>query len=348
VERVAQIIGLEHHGTFSLFESREEDEYVLLEDSQYIADVLSESDAGRLVFRKRVFRDSDEDVAEEQFLNLSFAQIQRDYLRGNYPVVYEDAAQLCALQLFSEFGSQLPGDEKLLKRSIDRFTVREVKRAVGREEWRADVLHKCALLRGMAAPDARFAFVSVIGSLPYGSSMFFAVGRLADPIGLLPLKVVIGVNRTGIHFFRPIPKEYLHSAELGDLMQFGSSLKVVFFKMRVAGVLRVFQFETEQGEDICMAIQTYINDAMVKRFAPAAAKRLEEKTRQRCPEDLPAEIDEATVEQQNLEELNLRHARQTNRDLVELGGVRRRARELRIAKERMAGTRLRWETRWTD
>ena len=43
-----------------------------------------------------------------------------------------------------------------------------------------------------------------------------------------------------------MPKEYLHSAELRDIMQFGSSSQAVFFKMRVAGVLHIFQFETRQ------------------------------------------------------------------------------------------------------
>lgn len=52
--------------------------------------------------------------------------------------------------------------------------------------------------------------------------------------------------RRGVHFFRPVPKEYLHSAELRDIMQFGSSSSAVFFKMRVAGVLHVFQFDTRQ------------------------------------------------------------------------------------------------------
>lgn len=37
--------------------------------------------------------------------------------------------------------------------------------------------------------------------------------------------------------------------------------------MRVAGVLHIFQFETRQGEDICMALQTHINDIMMKRYS---------------------------------------------------------------------------------
>ena len=64
-----------------------------------------------------------------------------------------------------------------------------------------------------------------------------------------------------------VPKEYLHSAELRDIMQFGSSASAVFFKMRVAGVLHIFQFDTRQGEDICMALQTHINDIMMKRYS---------------------------------------------------------------------------------
>ncbi len=41
--------------------------------------------------------------------------------------------------------------------------------------------------------------------------------------------------------------------------------------MRVAGVLHIFQFETRQGEDICMALQTHINDIMMKRYSKAKA-----------------------------------------------------------------------------
>ena len=52
---------------------------------------------------------------------------------------------------------------------------------------------------------------------------------------MLPAKLILGINKRGVHFFRPVPKEYIHSAELRDIMQFGSSTQAVFFKMRVAG-----------------------------------------------------------------------------------------------------------------
>lgn len=127
----------------------------------------------------------------------------------------------------------------------------------------------------------------ILKVLPYGNSVFFSVRKIDDPIGLLPGRIVLGINKRGVsiifmfvipikqcapckkrimvliskclsfghlsdysflkvHFFRPVPKEYLHSAELRDIMQFGSSNSAVFFKMRVAGVLHIFQFETKQ------------------------------------------------------------------------------------------------------
>ena len=37
------------------------------------------------------------------------AQAQHDYLAGNYPVVREDAAQMCALQMQAEAGPTMLG-----------------------------------------------------------------------------------------------------------------------------------------------------------------------------------------------------------------------------------------------
>ncbi len=101
---------------------------------------------------------------------------------------------------------------------------------------------------------------------PAGNSVFFNVKRIEDPIGLLPgapphplpaasleyllrpacacrlspgapaapaAKLILGINKRGVHFFRPVPKEYLHSAELRDIMQFGSSSTAV--GVRAAG-----------------------------------------------------------------------------------------------------------------
>lgn len=44
--------------------------------------------------------------------------------------------------------------------------------------------------------------------------------------------------------------------------------------MRVAGVLHIFQFESKQGEDICMTLQTHINDIMMKRYAKTKAQQV--------------------------------------------------------------------------
>lgn len=56
---------------------------------RYIADVLAEGrvaraaaggDAARLLFKKRMFRETDEAISEPIFISLSFVQAQHDYL----------------------------------------------------------------------------------------------------------------------------------------------------------------------------------------------------------------------------------------------------------------------------
>lgn len=95
-----------------------------------------------------------------------------------------------------------------------------------REEWLADVMGRYKALEQFSKEDARLQFLRILRSLPYGNSIFFSVRRIEDPIGLLPAKLILGINKRGVHFFRPVPKEYLHSAELRDIMQFGSSTQV--------------------------------------------------------------------------------------------------------------------------
>ena len=56
----------------------------------------------RLVFKKRMFRDTDENITEPMFINLSYLQAKHDYLGGNYPVGKEDAVQLAAFQIQAE------------------------------------------------------------------------------------------------------------------------------------------------------------------------------------------------------------------------------------------------------
>lgn len=291
VEQLAGIIKLQNYNTFTLFECRRTisnkavpepavDEHILMDDNKYISDIICEfknsklSKEGyqsKLLFKKRMFRETDETITEPQFVNLSYVQAQHDYLQGNYPVVREDAAQMAALQIQAEHASTLIDNEDALMQCIEKYITKQVLMTRPREEWKQDVTSRYRALEQFSKEDARLQFLRILRSLPYGNSIFFPVKRIEDPIGLLPAKLILGINKRGVHFFRPVPKEYLHSAELRDIMQFGSSSTAVFFKMRVAGVLHIFQFETRQGEDICMALQTHINDIMMKRYSKAKA-----------------------------------------------------------------------------
>lgn len=294
VEELAGIIKLSAYSSFSLFEFRKvvagskssdagTEEYIGLDENKYIGDLLAEFKSAKersrgeilhckLVFKKKLFREADEAVTDPMFVQLSYVQLQYDYIQGNYPVGRDDAAQLSALQILVEIGfvSQ-PESCTDWTSLLERFLPRQIAITRAKQDWEVDIISRYHLMEKLTKEDARQQFLRILRLLPYGNSVFFSVRKIDDPIGLLPGKVILGINKRGVHFFRPVPKEYLHSAELRDIMQFGSSNTAVFFKMRVAGVLHIFQFETKQGEEICVALQTHINDVMLRRYSKARA-----------------------------------------------------------------------------
>ncbi|XP_027192107.1 kinesin-like protein KIN-14E isoform X2 [Cicer arietinum] len=291
VEELAGLIKLSAYTSFSLFECRKVvtsskssdpgNEYIWLDDNKYIGDLLAEFKAAKdrskgeilhckLIFKKKLFRESDDAVTDPMFLQLSYVQLQHDYILGNYPVGKDDASQLSALQILAEIGPvSTPESCTNWNSFLERFLPRQISMTRAKREWECDILSRYHSLVHLTKDDARQQFLRILRALPYGNSVFFNVRKIDDPIGILPGRIIIGINKRGIHFFRPVPKEYLHSAELRDIMQFGSSNTAVFFKMRVAGVLHIFQFETKQGEEICVALQTHINDVMLRRYSKA-------------------------------------------------------------------------------
>ncbi|CAA2968417.1 kinesin-like calmodulin-binding [Olea europaea subsp. europaea] len=294
VEELAGIIKLSSYSSFSLFECRKavagsrmpepgNEEHIGLDDNRYIGDLLADFKASKdrskgeilhckLTFKKKIFRESDEAVTDPMFVQLSYVQLQHDYVQGNYPVGRDDAAQLSALQILVEIGYIVTPESCTDWTSLlERFLPRQIAITRAKRDWELDILSRYRSMENLTKDDARHQFLQILRTLPYGNSIFFAVRKIDDPIGLLPGKIILGINKRGIHFFRPVPKEYLHSAELRDIMQFGSSNSAVFFKMRVAGILHIFQFETKQGEEICVALQTHINDVMLRRYSKARA-----------------------------------------------------------------------------
>lgn len=292
VEELAGIIKLSAYSSFSLFECRKvvagskspdpgNEEYIGLDDNKYIGDLLAEFKSAKdrskgeilhckLTFKKKLFRESDEAVTDPMFVQLSYVQLQHDYILGNYPVGRDDAAQLSALQILVEIGFvDTPESCTDWNSLLERFLPRQIAITRAKREWELDILSRYHSMEHLTKDDARQQFLRILRTLPYGNSVFFSVRKIDDPIGLLPGRIILGINKRGVHFFRPVPKEYLHSAELRDIMQFGSSNTAVFFKMRVAGVLHIFQFETKQGEEICVALQTHINDVMLRRYSKA-------------------------------------------------------------------------------
>lgn len=290
IEELARIIKLSTYSSFGLYECHKvvtgskspdsgNEDYFVLDDNKHIGDLLADFKAVKdrskgdilnckLVLKKKLFRESDEAITDPMFLQLSYVQLQHDYIWGNYPIGRDDASKLSALQILAEIGFvRRPESCADWNIFLERFLPRQIAMTRARREWELDILSCYHSLEHVTKEDARQQFLHILRTLPYGFSVFFNVRKIDDPIGLLPGRIILGINKRGVHFFRPIPKEYLHSAELKDIMQFGSSNTAVFFKMRVAGVLHIFQFETKQGEEVCVALQTHINDVMLRRYS---------------------------------------------------------------------------------
>ena len=63
-------------------------------------------------------------------------QAQHDYLQGHYPVVREDAAQMCALQVQAEHASTLMEDAEGMMQCIEKYVTKQVR---GWRDWRGGV-----------------------------------------------------------------------------------------------------------------------------------------------------------------------------------------------------------------
>ena len=299
VEKLAEAIHLKSHSTFSLYAVRKyfgkvspvlkegilSEEHHDVGDGSFLTDALGDLRAMKLeatpskatavqtglLFKKRMFRESDESIEEPTFVLLSYVQAKHDFMMGNYPLSRDDAALLAALQVQAEEGPRLGEDASTLASTIQKYIPRMMLPTRPAIEWAKHVVEQHAPIKSMTSDEARQALLRMIRSLPYGNSVFYPARRVDDPIGLLPGKLIVGVNKRGVHFFREQPMEYLYTADLRDIMQFGSAPHAVFFKMRVSGALHVFQFETRDGENICMSLQTHINDVMMKKMADKKA-----------------------------------------------------------------------------
>lgn len=230
------------------------------------------------MFKKRVFRDGDDKVDDKTFQYLSFLQLQDEYIKGNYPVVPADAARLCAVLTQANGGLARIED---LAEKIARFVPSGIRMALappgseGEQDLMQVVHEQIREMADLRQIDAQAEFMRFVADLPHGNSRFFFVERQMDPTGLLPPRAIIGVNKRGIHIFRPVPREYILSADLRDIMQFGSNSNAVFFKMRLSGtdsVIQAFQFATTHGDEICKCLKVHIDDHMRKREAAQRAR----------------------------------------------------------------------------
>ncbi|KAK7857446.1 kinesin-like protein kin-14e [Quercus suber] len=189
-EKKTGMIKLSAYSSFSLFECRKvvagskspdpgneivsysglcchAEEYIRLDDNKYIGDLLVEFKAAKdrskgeilhckLTFKKKLFRASGEAVTDPMFVQLSYVQLQHDYILGNYPVGRDDAAQLSALQILVEIGFvDTPESCTDWNSLLERFLPRQIAITRAKREWELDILSRYRSMLGTRVCESR-------------------------------------------------------------------------------------------------------------------------------------------------------------------------------------------------
>ncbi|XVF87860.1 hypothetical protein PTKIN_Ptkin18bG0154700 [Pterospermum kingtungense] len=122
---------------------------------------------------------------------------------------------------------------------------------------------------------------AILRTLPCRCCVFFSVRKLEYTIDLLPRQIVLGIDKIGVHFFSPMPKNHILSVKLEDIKIFGYKDTAVAFQMQASGGLHEFKFVTKQGKEICEALQLHIEESQKNTYQGSEFKAvLDEKLKQ--------------------------------------------------------------------
>ncbi|KAF2291659.1 hypothetical protein GH714_027938 [Hevea brasiliensis] len=216
--------------------------------------------------------------------------LQHDYILGNYPVGRDEAAQFSALQILVEIGFVVRRCWVIFcidwTSLLEQFLPRQIAITRGKREWELDILSRYHSMECLSKNDARQQFLRILRTLPYGNSVFFGVCAF---------------------FFHPAPKEYLHSAELRDIMQFGSSNTALFFQIGLVNGDLSNNFKppnVEVYEKHVQELSKSIGES--QKNTDQLLEELHEKQRQevKLQGELESLTDSLRFEKQNLAEVN--------------------------------------------
>ena len=107
--------------------------------------------------------------------------------------------------------------------------------------------------------DARLKFKRIARMLPYGGSTFHIAHSSRVPLDFEPGQIIIGVNKRGLHFFRPKPKKYLNSLALRDILYVRVQGRSLFISAEVNnGDHMDYEFDCATANQIHSAMAGYI------------------------------------------------------------------------------------------
>ena len=108
----------------------------------------------------------------------------------------------------------------------------------------------------------RFQFLDVLQQLPFGNCEFFSVEMVKCSTKPSPIPtyspVLLGANRTGVHFLQREPLKWLHTIELVNIRDCTIKDHGVSLKAKEKMTKQSYSLTTEAGEEICRTVNRHV------------------------------------------------------------------------------------------
>ncbi|KAI9003067.1 FERM central domain-containing protein [Gaertneriomyces semiglobifer] len=286
---MARTIKLKTAAGWSLYEVKSNQERAI-KATEYVADFLSawdrdsgskKKDAGtvrkkkgdapgasgvsadsRLIMKKRVFRDIQQDITDPVEYGLLFAQAVDGVTKDVYPITERTAMQLAALKAQVLFGDCTAASaEARFVQDLESWIAPRLIPNQPKEAWVTGIVKQYQKLRGQSAEQAKALYLeSVRGFKHYGAALFPAKHK-----GLWPHSesVLIAVSSGGIDFVHPRTNETTLSFPYKDVKSYEHEPGLLTITAVPANedsefeATEVYPFFTEQSDEIVLLIREY-------------------------------------------------------------------------------------------
>ncbi|KAL6063400.1 Talin-1 [Balamuthia mandrillaris] len=267
LKTVIEKLELKEHGTFAIFEKKNDWERCL-EPDEKPADLMKTwpSEGGdaapKFVFKKKTFiRDDDKEMEDPVALRLLFIQALANIINSEYPTSVEEAIKLAGLQVHIVYSDHNPGTHQpgFLSQNLKEYVPKKLFPNNRPADWEKAIFDEHKKHIGKSEVEAMREYIGFAKKLDFYGTTFYPPCKAINCGRRIPSKVIIGVNAEGISLLKPKDRELISSHPFTEICSWASSSTTFAFEFGVQSEATKYTFETKQGAIIAATIQTYID-----------------------------------------------------------------------------------------